>query len=65
MLNKQTNKFSHNYPPIDIPYLKEKHPILFKFGALYHNLLKIHPIYGIWAPSSENPPIAIPNFTKY
>ena len=44
--------FSHNYPPICIPFSKEKHPILLKLGAVCHNLLKIHPIYVIWAPSS-------------
>ena len=38
--------------PISIPFSKEKHPILLKLGAFYHNLLKIHPIYVIWAPSS-------------
>ena len=43
---------SHNYPPVSIPILKEKHPILLKLGAFYHNLLKIHPIHVIWAPSS-------------
>ena len=26
--------------------------ILLKLGAFYHNLLKIHPIHVIWAPSS-------------
>ena len=40
--------FLHNYPPISIPFSKEKHPILFKLGAFYHNLLQIHPIYVIW-----------------
>ena len=37
--------FSHKYPPISIPFLKQKHPILLKLGVFYHNLLKIHPIY--------------------
>ena len=52
--------FSHNYPPISIPFLKEKHPILLKLGAFYHNLLKIHPIHVILGSfiSDENPPIA-------
>ena len=44
--------FSHNYPPIGIPFLKEKHPFLLKLGAFYHNLPKINPIYVIWALSS-------------
>ena len=43
---------SHNYPPVSIPISKEKHPILLKLGAFYHNLLKVHPIHVIWAPSS-------------
>ena len=33
-------------------FQKEKHPILLKLGAFYHNVLKIHPIYVIWAPPS-------------
>ena len=37
--------FSPNYPPISIPFSKEKHPILPKLGAFYNNLLKIHPIF--------------------
>ena len=44
--------FWPNFPPISIPFLKEKHPILIKLGAFYNNLPKIHPIYVIWAPSS-------------
>ena len=57
--------FLPNFPPISIPFLKEKHPILIKLGAFYNNLPKIHPIYVIWAPSSlMKPPIAIPNFAK-
>ena len=44
--------FSHNYPLISISFSKEKHLILLKLGASYHNLLKIHLIYVIWAPSS-------------
>ena len=44
--------FLPNFPPISIPFLKEKHPILIKLGAFYNNLPKIHPIYVIWAPSS-------------
>ena len=43
--------FLHNYPPISTPFWKENHPICLKLGAFYHNLLKIHPIYVIWAPS--------------
>ena len=58
--------FLPNFPPISIPFLKEKHPILIKLGAFYNNLPKILPIYVIWAPSSlmKTPPIAIPNFAK-
>ena len=44
--------FVPNFPPISIPFLKEKHPILTKLGAFYNNLPKIHSIYVIWAPSS-------------
>ena len=44
--------FLPNFPPINIPFSKEKHPILIKLGAFYNNLPKIHPIYVIWAPSS-------------
>ena len=58
--------FLPNYPPISIPFSKEKHPILTKLGALYNNLPKIHPIYVIWAPSSlmKTPPIALPTFAQ-
>ena len=41
-----------NFPPISIPFSKEKHPIWIKLGAFYNNLPNIHPIYVIWAPSS-------------
>ena len=44
--------FLPNFPPISIPFSKEKHPIWIKLGAFYNNLLKIHPISVIWAPSS-------------
>ena len=44
--------FLPNFPPISIPFSKEKHPISIKLGAFYNNLPKIHPIYVIWAPSS-------------
>ena len=40
------------HPSVCISFLKEKHPVLLKLGAFCHNLLKIHPIYVIWAPSS-------------
>ena len=58
--------FLPNFPPISIPFSKEKHPIWIKLGAFYNNLPKIHPICVIWAPSSlmKTPPIAIPNFAK-
>ena len=29
--------FLPNFPPISIPFLKEKHPILTKLGAFYNN----------------------------
>ena len=45
-------QFLPNFPPISIPFSKEKHPLLTKLGAFYNNLPKIHPIYVIWAPSS-------------
>ena len=44
--------FLPNFPPISIPFSKEKHPIWIILGAFYNNLPKIHPIYVIWAPSS-------------
>ena len=44
--------FLPNFPPISIPFFKEKHPIWIKLGAFYNNLPKIRPIYVIWAPSS-------------
>ena len=54
-----------NLPPIRMPCLKEKHPILTKLGAYYNNLPKIYPIFKIWAPLSLiKAPIAIPNFAK-
>ena len=57
---------SHNYPPISIPFSKEKHQILLKLGSFCHNLLKIHPNLcnlGSFI-SDENPPITLPNFVK-
>ena len=44
----------------------QKHPILLKFGAFYHHLLKINPIYVNWVPSSmmKTPPISIPKSAK-
>ena len=58
--------FLPNFPPINIPFLKEKHPILTKLDTFYNIWPKIHPIYVIWALSSlmKTPPIAIPNSTK-
>ena len=44
--------FLPNFPPISIPFSKEKHPVWIKLGAFYNSLPKIHPIYVIWAPSS-------------
>ena len=61
-------QFLPNFPPINIPFSKEKHPILTKLGAFYNIWPKIHPIFfnlGCchlwWNPP---PPIAIPNFEK-
>ena len=58
--------FLPNFPPISIPFSKEKHPIWIKLGAFYNNLPKMHPIYVISGSfvSDENPLIAIPNFAK-
>ena len=53
---------SHDYPPISIPFSKEKYPILLKLGAFNHNLLQIHPIYVIWAHSSLMEKVAAPEF---
>ena len=39
--------FLPNFPPISIPFSKEKHPIWIKLGAFYNNLPKIHLIYVI------------------
>ena len=38
------SNFLPNFPPISIPFSKEKHPILIKLGAFYNNLPKIHTI---------------------
>ena len=57
--------FLTNFPPISIPFLKERHPILTKLGAFCNNLPKIHQIFVIWVPSSLiKLLIAIPNFAK-
>ena len=39
-------------PPISIPSLIERHPILPKLSAFYNNLLKVHQIYVILATQS-------------
>ena len=44
--------FCPNLTPINIPILYKKYSILLKLGAFYHHLLKIHPIYVNWVPSS-------------
>ena len=50
-------QFLPNFPPINIPFSKEKHPILTKLGAFYNIWPKIHPIFWIWDVSSlMNPP---------
>ena len=50
-------KFCPHLPQINIPILYKKHPILLKLGAFYHRLLKIHPIYVNWVPSSVMKPL--------
>ena len=58
--------FLPNFPPIIIPFLKEKHPILTKLGAFYNNLPKNTPNLcnlGSFV-FNKNLPIAIPNFAK-
>ena len=57
--------FLPNFPPISIPFSKEKHPILIKLGAFYNNLPKIHPIFNLNLGSfvsDENPP---DRYTKF
>ena len=44
--------FLPNFPPISIPFSKEKHIIWPNWVLFYNNLPQIHPIYVIWAPSS-------------
>ena len=58
--------FLPNFPPISIPFSKEKHPIWPNWVLFTIICPQIHPIYVIWAPSSpmKTPPIAIPNFAK-
>ena len=46
------SNFSPNFPPISIPFSKEKHPILTKLDAFNYDLPKLHPICAIWGPSS-------------
>ena len=49
--------FLPNYPPISIPFLIEKHPILPKLGAFYNNLLKITQFFNLGSfVSDETPP---------
>ena len=50
--------FLPNFPPISIPFLKEKHPILTKLDAFYkfsQNRGPTQSIYVIWAPSLKPP----------
>ena len=59
--------FTPNFPPISIPFSKEKHQILTKLGAFYNNLPKIHQpnLHNLDSfVSDENPSIGIPNFAK-
>ena len=64
-LHYRPTKFLPNFPPISIPFSKEKQPILNKLGAFYNNLPNTPNLcnFGSFA-SDENPPIAIPNFAK-
>ena len=58
--------FLHNFPPIDIPFSREKHPILTKLGVFLRYLAQNTPnlcSLGSFI-SDEKPPIAIPNFAK-
>ena len=58
--------FLPNFPPISIPFSKEKHPIWIKLGAFYKKFAQNTPNLcnlGSFV-SDENPPIAIPNFAK-
>ena len=49
--------FLPNFPPINTPILKEKHPILTKLGAFCNNLPKIHQICNLGSfVSDETPP---------
>ena len=46
-------------------FVQKKHPVLIKLGAVYHNLLKMHPIYVNRALSSvTKTPTPIPKFLK-
>ena len=49
-LDSLDTNFLHNYPPISIPFWKKSTQFA-QIGCFYHNLLKIHPSYVIWAPS--------------
>ena len=58
--------FLLNFPPISVPFMKEKHPIWPNWVLFYNNLPQIHPNLcnlGSFV-SDENPRIAIPNFAK-
>ena len=62
--NFLNTKFPANYPPISrpIPFLIEKHQKLPKLGAFSSNTPNLCNLGSFI--SDENPPIAIPNFTK-
>ena len=42
-------QFSHNNPPVSIPFFESKSLDFAQTGPFSHNLLKIHPICVIWA----------------
>ena len=66
------NNFLPSFPPISIPYLKEKYPILTKLGAFCNILPQIAPYptpnlcnLGSFVSDETPPPsITIPNFAE-
>ena len=58
--------FLPNFPPISILFLKKKKKStqFWPNWVLYNNLPKMHPIYVIWAPSSDETPNSYTKFCK-
>ena len=56
--------FAPIYHPSVYQFRTKKPPNFVQIRSFYDNLLKIHPIYVNWVPSSamKTPPIAIPKF---